>query len=337
LFVGLLALTFEFCTDVVTARAALVSLYTFDNTADNAVAGEPSGSPEGSEGVYNGPQFSGTDGPIAGGKALKFDGTDDSLNLNVDAFPRTSAYGAKSNGIWTGSCSFWMKTADGAGEHIILGAARLGDNTTFEIMLQDGRLRLHVESALATATTGLFQVEQAPGPTVCCDDNWHHVVLTWNVTTGPAGTGSASIYVDGAAQNTVKLSDSITSADTFSQWNWPIRIGALGRDVVYRPYCFHGVLDDLALWNERLGDAKAKSLFNVAKDAALAFGVQDAQDLFEIFEEGPDSQGVVGGRSWRYATGLAGGTGEIVGNHDAVILDAMGNGVQVFEEPAAQK
>jgi hypothetical protein len=319
------------------APAALVSLYTFDCTGDNAVEGAPSGTFDGPNGTYYGPQFSVTDGPIRGGKALKFDGTDDSMNLTTEGFPKTSAYGAPSNGLWIGSASFWMKTGDNRGQHVILGGARLGDNTTFEIVLHEGRLRLHVESARSTGPSGLFQVQQEPQAAACCDNNWHHVVFTWNLTTGLAGTGSASLYVDGTSQDITKFNDGITSADTFSSWNWPVRIGALGRDAIYEQLCFKGVLDDMGIWNERLSDAKARALHNLAKDGVLGFGVQDAQDLFETFDEGPGARSVVGGRTWQYATGLSGAAGQVVGNHGAVILDNRGNGVQVAPEPKNDK
>ena len=60
--------------------------------------------------------------------------------------------------------------------------------------------------------------------------NWHHVALTWNATTGAAGTGSATFYLDGTAlTTTVSGTENISSTSTWAAWDYGMFIGVGGR------------------------------------------------------------------------------------------------------------
>ena len=90
------------------AQAGLLSLYSFDNTANNSVATATNGT------LMNGATY-GTG--FIGSAALSLANSGLSSNYQyVDAttsgFPKASNYGdlPASNGLWTGSTSYWINT-----------------------------------------------------------------------------------------------------------------------------------------------------------------------------------------------------------------------------------
>ena len=126
-----------------------------------------------------------------GGKALRLTGTvDDYLIRNeMNNFPTTVltvAFWMKSDQTWTAP----IRNSDGAG--LVSYAVGNGNSAANEFLLfyyaKSGVIKVAVDhDGGRTFQTGVF-----PAPTLF-NDQWHHVVATWNST-----DGNVSVYVDGA-------------------------------------------------------------------------------------------------------------------------------------------
>jgi hypothetical protein len=89
----------------------------------------------------------------------------------------------------------------------------------------------------------------------------------------------------------------------------------------------YGKLDDISVWKGQLTSTRVRALFNLGNDPVLNYGAADEQTLADVFA----SQGIgttSDGNVWQYATGLAGNPGDVL-DHNAIILDGEGNGVQI--------
>jgi len=98
-----------------------------------------------------------------------------------------------------------------------------------------------------------------------------------------------------------------------------------------------GLMDDTAVFGERLTAGQARSLFTIVNDSALDYDATEMQQLFDLFDAGSGSA-VVGGTAWYYADSLVGSAGDTLnlgGGNFAVVLDGSGNGVSTVPEPSA--
>ena len=214
-YVVLSVLALSASMTVATARADLVSRYTFDNTAANAVNGAPNGTVHGGAAYVAGP----TSGPVAGTSAVSFDGTG---NQYVDC--TTGGFPNASNGLWTGSLAFWIKDVNSSVAQYVINASNTADVQDFSLYITaTGGLDLSVRS------TDGSDLEKALPTAAIFDGGWHHVAATWNVTTGTLGTGTMAMYVDGVAQSLTTTYNNFTSAKSFTNWGNPMRIGIGGR------------------------------------------------------------------------------------------------------------
>ncbi len=228
-------LTFAVAASLITAtaQAALLSLYTFDNTGANAVATAPTGTLEGANGL---PQY--VTGKVGAG-ALQLDGVDDSMNITTGGFPQPNAWGATSNGLWSGSIAFWIKTTtaaagDTTAPDIIKlrgGTPSSNDDTSFTVYVntdnitgtgQVGQMALTVRSS----QNHMLTMQLASADNGWRDGSWHQVLYTWNATTGATNTGSGAIYVDGTSKAVTLVNNAMRSSDSFVAYGYPGRIGA---------------------------------------------------------------------------------------------------------------
>ncbi len=292
------------------ADAGLLSLYTFDNTADNSVSGAPNGT------LVGGASY------VAGmvGNAISLDGTDDHVNLGTSGIPTGDQ-------IKSGSTSFWSKTAASSG--FIFAAFNEGVNTAFCVsQFSASQMRIYLRD-------DANRQEILYATTNNTDGNWHQVVLAWDVATST--TYSMAAYVDGVAVVTSRgpgINDATMSHDSvLSAWEYPMRIGAGVRETASN--FFAGSLDDLGVWSNRLTATEASACYNLAMDSVLNYGTEDADTLFDVFASGSGASGQTSdGETWVYATGLTGVAGTVY-DHSALVLDDFGGGVQLVPEPAA--
>jgi hypothetical protein len=243
-----------------TAQAGLISHYTFDNTANNAVSGAPNGT------VNGGAPY------VAGklGNALSFDGTKSGdpsvVNQYVDI--TTSGLPVAGNGLETGTMAMWIKTTDSAaGWQKLICASNSGNGQSMDFntigtgTISGGGLEFYLREGNNADLT-----VRAAAP-AAFDGQWHHVAVTWNATTGESGSGSSTMYLDGNALSTSLLSNSITSSASWSAWQNPMRIAAGGRAIPsWEGY--NGSLDDVRVYNNVLSGGEVAALAGVPEPAA---------------------------------------------------------------------
>ena len=305
-----------------TANADLVSLYTFDNTANNSIATAPDGTLQGGTSYVSGKI----------GNAVSMDGDDGYVDLTTAGLPG-------GNGLWTGSVSFWIKTTCTGEAKIVAGFNNTG-HTAFQLAAnhkhnspETGNWFLWMR---ADNSGGSFSADMRTPNQVWRDGNWHQVILAWNVTTGSSGTGSAQYYIDGSPVTTDVGYNSINSSKTFSPWIYPLRLGCNGHsqpgdiDDIF----LDGSLDDVGVWSDRLTDVEAAALYNLASDSTLNYNSADTTLLFDTFAGGPGTEITTSdGRRWVYSSSIAGTPGSVI-NHSGVVLGDGGlGGVQLVPEP----
>ena len=308
-----------------TSQATLLGLHTLDNTGTNAVNGIV-GVPVGADALYD------TDAAV-GTHSLKLNVNGAAANssyfdMTPAAFPQPdSAYPGTGKGLWTGTMSHWIKSTDTSplyntwinrGTGFNLGMYPFGGEGVWYINIAGG---------------GGLEVH---GVGTILDGAWHLTTATYNLTTGDSGTGSASFYLDGVLLSTTPVGNTVTSASDLSA---PLGVALLGIDGfasgAAKPGAgIEGRLDDAAVWNNRLSDIEAKSLYSLGTDS-LDYNAQNAQALFDIYASGVSAS--VGGTTWqKVASGLAGGAGTLDsdGGLRHLVLDANGGGVGQVPEPA---
>ncbi len=311
MFVCVLALAMGFSS---AADAGLLSLYTFDDTANNAVSGAPNGTLAGDAGHTTGK---------VGTKALLLDGNGDYVDLGTSGIPVGSQ-------MANGSIAFWLNSSSTTEYQTILNGAHGSSGTYFVAGLSGpyssvGQITLYVRSSA-------YNTFHAYGGSNLNDGVWHQVVLSWNAV-GGSGVSDLAMYVDGDAATTTIATQTITASDTFSNWDNPVRIGATGRSTV-TGNLFDGALDDVGVWSDQLDATEAKSLYSLAANTVLNYNAKDAQTLFDIYAGGAGTTGMTSdGETWQYVTGLTGTPGTVV-NNDTLIL-GVGVGVQIVPEPSA--
>ncbi len=321
--VGLLLMGIAVVTLVAaTSQAALVSLFTFDSTPNNAVAGAPNGTLVGS------PTY--TTGTV-GTKAMTFNGAN-YMDVGSAALPQPSLYGDNSGGMWSGSASIWVKSTDTSMPTIARGR-NVAEDTTWLIGggydggagVDQNYMHLFVRTSENTALGG-------SGAALDWNNGaWHMATYTWNVTTGDVGTGTMTFYFDGVAQSINNQFSTASSDNTFvAPWdNAVVGAGLDGSGVPNEQYT--GAIDDLGIWNEVLTPTKAASLYNLAQDT-LDYNAANAAALFNIYDTGTPA--IVGGQSWmKVGPGTIVGTpGQVVG-HNSLVLAADGSGVMIGSAP----
>ena len=187
---------------------------------------------------------------------------------------------------------------------------------------QAGRLDFYIREAGDTKHS--FWYGGIP-TTTWRDDQWHNIVVTWDVDVG------AKLYIDGIDNSAsfTQTNDNLVSTDSLVAWGTPMTIGAFASGGAgTAANGLTAALDDVAVWNARLSDADAAAIYNLA-NASLNYGVADAQVLFDVFGD-HTARTTSDGTLWSYTTGLTGGDGQLVLGGTALVLDAAtGAGVRI--------
>ncbi|MBN1556866.1 MAG: hypothetical protein JW951_01825 [Lentisphaerae bacterium] len=192
-----------------TARAELISLFTFDDDSTiqtNAVAGAYNGS------LVNGPTN------VAGvcGQALDFVAASSQyMDMDQDTThvtrPNTTD-GA--GGLYGGSVSFWIKTDQLAQAKIF--SARSPANYFGFLLNSDApdKIRFYLRENGAEALRAYMGADNT-----WRNGSWHHILCSWTNTTGVADTGVVAFYLDGEAKAVTYAENDHTSATTLGAWN----------------------------------------------------------------------------------------------------------------------
>lgn len=277
----LLATTTLLLLFAVAAPAALIAHYSFD--ADNAadLSGNANTGTVGASVAFS------TDTPLGSGKAMETTATGSAYVVTV---PTSTSLESIDHQL---TFSFWMK-AGTAGQNNwfrVFQHANEGNGTQGWLI---NRYSSSTETNIRVDTTGAggqFNQNLAEGVnTGTLDGQWHHMVYTLN-------NGTWEEYADGA-----RASGSYSHGSGFSNTR-PLYIAGRNNTAEYI-----GLLDDVAVWNERLSQGQSRSIYTVSQNLGLDYDIADMSDLWDIHAGGPGGSGLVDGTAWEYTTALPGST-----------------------------
>lgn len=226
----------------------------YDQTKRNIAINQPSGMPPArwwkmdeatgqivrdySVNAHNGTVNRGTDGATSTdgkvGKAVSFDGVDDSVSLGNDLqFHWTDSF----------SFSFWLKSSDAGDYNAIL--SKVTGHTNYGVWFHQGYVEFF--SGSWQYATRLW----ARGLSNAADGQWHHFVVTYDGSQTAAGT---NFYMDGVDDGRYIIDDDIdtdfySSADVYLGYNPSFGGGTY----------WQGVLDDVRVYTYVRTAAQAAS------------------------------------------------------------------------------
>jgi hypothetical protein len=235
--------------------AALVSHYDFSDGSGTTLHNSVSGAPDGTLMGNAPPTWSAGPGTLG---ALDFANSGAPVgwvDCTTGGFPNSTA------GIWSGTWIYWVKTSTTGGETVPMGAvnnktAPDNDFGDVEMNLEAGAPQIYMRAYGPNPTVHEFTM--ATGTSIA-DGNWHQVAMTYNLTTGDAGTGTGAVYIDGVAQTSTIVANAITSADVFNPWGNPMRLGTDGRGAPTNP--FVGSLSDVRVYDGVLSAGEIQGLY----------------------------------------------------------------------------
>ena len=199
----------------------LISFYPLNETS-GTTANDEVGT---NDGTNNGSTVNST-GKI--GTAYDFDGSNDYVNLNF----------APSYSL--GTVSFWYKGNAGAGDRFISSFGATLQNGQFDIgLVSGGFLSVGIWNGASKTVTGTTTIN---------DNNWHHIVLTWE------SGGNVILYVDGSSEGTPVSAGTFTPANTQNAW-----IGEYPRS---SGYWLPGTIDEVMIFNRSLNSTEISQLYN---------------------------------------------------------------------------
>ncbi len=314
---------------VATSRAALISLYEFEDGSGTTVANTIDTQQDGT--LMADATFG--EGKIGSGGYLNA-GTAGGVNITGTSVYAYEAWGSNNNAFWNGSWSAWVKWGSTTESVNSLSVAYYQDTgSSFRssyIQRNDATSWLPKESMRKNGTY-VFQHATTLGEEVTDthDGGWHHLAYTYVITQGTSGTGSGVFYIDGNPVMSVTslgtatsslLQNSITGAAIFA-------IDTNGS----LPWIGSG--DDFAHWSNVLTETGIKALVNLGNDA-LNYGAKEAADLFDLYAGPLGGTASIGGQTWmKVASGLGEVGGAVVGSSALNLGGADGSGVQIVPEP----
>ncbi len=295
-----------------TSQAGLVSLYTFDDTANNAVSGAANGSLVGSAAYVTG----------AIGKGVSTGGGTSYVNATTAMSPVLAG-----GGLGIGTVSLWVSTT-ATGNVTPMRACAGTDSFAVGLDLTAGKPYLVIRP---DADNSHRFIPQATAGAIVNDGAWHLLTMTWSQATA-VDPNAATFYVDGVLKGTTWLLNAMTSADTFSS-AWTLGTIGTGNDgSVTNEAWTAGSMDDVGVWNNILTATQAAALYNLGTDT-LKYNAADAQALFDLYAAGSGTA-VVGGQTWGYvASGLGTTGGAVIASSALNLGGANGAGVQIVPEP----
>jgi hypothetical protein len=180
--------------------------------------------------LTNGPVW--IDGKI--GKALKFDGVDDYLNVSSkNGFPKGSD---------PRTICLWIKWSEVKWPSPGIEVMGYGTNSNGQ------RLGIWIDSskALGIETCNYGRVFSWDG-----DMDWHHLAVAFPA--GETKTDKFKLYFDGV----LKSGKDVGTVQTLNTSNNPLAIGVLPDPMVY---FFNGAVDEVAIFGEELSEDNIKSI-----------------------------------------------------------------------------
>jgi hypothetical protein len=292
-----------------TARAELTGYWPFNDPSDPTAAPDASG--KGNDGTVMGPAAYTPDGGgftgAAGDYAMDFGTAGNSARVQL---PGNTWGSITANNQAT--VSLWVYG----------DASQPQDDVCFGFY-QGGtrKLQSHIPwgsniywDTGGCCTVGVHRIYKQESDSTKWEGQWNHYVFVKEGTTGQ----SSRIYQNGALWHSGTTTASIGTIDSAA-----IGSRADGGEG------YAGIIDDFGIWDHALSDGEAAGLFNVATEAALQYGVGEANELLRV-HDGEIPSAIVGGLVWTPVGGLSGSPGELSGAYPSftLLLDAqLGTGV----------
>lgn len=164
---------------------------------------------------------------------LKFDGTDDYVNLSGDSFITTQ---------YAGSISIWVRSLDPTDTESIVYTA---ENKDRYIYIDNG----YFKASMHDSNLNDFRFLQGP----ITDTDWHHLVFTWNID-----TGTLVLYVDGAEADRYEGSGWATVTVTHNNF---IAQGRSANASMPAVDYFQGFLDEFQVFEGELSPEAVRRLY----------------------------------------------------------------------------
>ena len=247
--------------------------------AGGSVAAEVGGAmsqAKNASGVTEGIAGPGLPGFEPGNTAFAYDGGTNAVTYDLTG-PGGSATGLTSN---AGSVSYWFRrpvvdtdpnTDDARTAVHFFGtdvtavnnsADGFSNNTLHTWLTAGGRTGLYVDTQQAQTETS------APYRYLYSDNNWHHVVATWN-----RAAGTLAFYIDGGEGGDEASGQTfVTSGVTWDSFN--LTTDRFGKARFSSSRFFLGEADELAIWDRALTETEALAQYTAAipEPGSLAAG-----------------------------------------------------------------
>lgn len=271
-----LAASVSTCAAVGAADAAtLLSHFTFDSDASNAVSASLDGT------LNNGALIDNTTAAVGGGAAY-FDGVDDFVNAGTNAVPGVGG------AFYSGSIALWLKTDTSNGPANTNGAKIMGmQNGNPATFGADDRMAFLLESSSSgnmrnfvradnsvSSSNNRIRFTDGETGTAWANGDWTHYVFTWEVDASANLT--SQIYVNGAAVATTNNETGLESDPALSPlnpWDSPgMYIGAFNNRINQGGSAvanFNGWLDDIRIYDGALTQAEVLALPGVPEPASF--------------------------------------------------------------------
>jgi autotransporter-associated beta strand protein len=182
--------------------------------------------------------------------------------------------------------SFWWRPDYAAAASTFPGIVRIGSQSPVPPAANAGWGFFRPQGDRARYKRGNHQPDVwNPAMTV---GQWHHVAVTH----------------DGAGNNVAFVNGTTTTFVT----NWPALTTTAVLEFGRMDSFDNAGLDDFALFNEQISLAKVRSLYTLPNSLGLSYDLATMRQLWNVFDGGPGSSGVVGGATWSYTNSLPGST-----------------------------
>lgn len=261
------------------SAANLISHFTFDTDASNAVSSSLDGTLENGAAISSNAQV--------GPGSLRVDGVDDYVNTGTDGLPGAGG------GYLSGTVMFWFQ----AGSGIITGNRRFigqqngnpasfgSDNRmSFEISTNGaGSVQAFIRTADGSEVNNRFKFRhEEPGsstaerfPTDWADGEWQHLAFTWDIDS--AGLTDSQIFINGLEVGTVvtesSLEDDPVKAPVLA-WEDPgLFLGARNNRILQGGAAdghVDGWIDDFRVYDGRLSLTDVQTISGVPEPATAA-------------------------------------------------------------------
>ena len=195
--------------------------------------------------------------PFSNTKSVDFDGVDDFVTMGNQSsldFEQTDAF----------SISAWVKRNSTSNYHTIASKQLFSNGsvqTGYKLLLNnDDTVRFLLVYIVAT-----HRFIDIKTTNTITDNNWHHIVLTYDGTGGSNAKNGVEIYINGS-QETVSRSGTLLASGVTTLNSAPFNIGARDNQSDF----MDGKIDEVAVFNSELSASDVTAIYNSGTPLSLS-------------------------------------------------------------------